>query len=257
MAKYDLVVNGFNLNGLNRQVDEFTGSALLPGRRDMPVGREGMHGLVGKLGLYEAPMFTIGMWFDHPTLEACQEDLRQVLGVLASRKLLRVVWHGPQGDREAMCEVVGEVVPNIQWGSGFARLRVILRNPGVFWRGLGAVSQTKAVFGAREATMISDMSTAPVWDSVVKIRGPLSNWRFDVSGYSWFSGPNLSANQELVVDNSKLTAKIGNTSVIGQMRYSGALPRFVDIWPGDTVLVSGTPGAGASWTVGGKPAYIG
>lgn len=266
MALYDVTANGVALNSDYSGVDVFTARRAFPGRRQYEVVAPGQHGVTALPGAFEPRPFTIGMWIDGgapgsvlTTAELEYQIGRLIRPFLAQEVKITYVRPDPSSPagitQEAICRVVGSVEPEIDTHARTARLTIPLEATKSFWRGPNSVTITRNTF----ATWFDAIPTeAPIVDAVFEVTGPISNPLVESQHGSWFRyNGTLGAGQTLIVDNAKQTAKIGAVSVVTQMSYGGSRPRFIDLYAGEQVRVSGGgTTADSSWKATAKPAYF-
>ncbi|WP_026119794.1 hypothetical protein [Nocardiopsis ganjiahuensis] len=194
----------------------------LPAVRSVEVRLPGRAGDVPVLGLdHEATSLGLTLNVtdrDHqgrrggfPGLEGNLEALTGLFGT--RHRLLDLRYHvDARTTRRADAEVISSAEPEVDVASARARLTVLVRIPGVYWRGtdLSTWQARLLTDPPEEGTVVSWLSgsTAPITDAQVEIHGRVDRPTVvDVATGGGFTWPGaLSPNQGLAVDCAAMRA---------------------------------------------------
>ncbi|WP_052684572.1 hypothetical protein [Lentzea aerocolonigenes] len=127
-------------------------------------------------------------------LDANLQALYALFGV--RHRLLDVRYRAAPGIGEVAAEaaVISASEPQVWIGAARARLAVVLRVPGVYWRDSTASAWTTRTIGAVQRVEILDGATAPVVDAVLRITGPMTDLRItDTATGGWVGYPGALA----------------------------------------------------------------
>lgn len=209
------------------------------------------------------------------TLEAAVNNL---VGAFARPGEVMVTRISEGQTTRAACRLVSMSEPDGLFIAQVATMTVVLRVPGVFFRGEPIISApySLAVDRLVDIPTLSG-STAPITDSVLRVRGPLDRVSAtDPStrtGISW-SG-DLAADQYLYLNTDALTARrttaanaweVGGEPVSGAVDYPVAGP--LQIWPALTTAgplvrpcqlqlsASGPRTTATEFTIRGRRAFL-
>jgi hypothetical protein len=138
-------------------------------------------------------------------------NLRALYALFGTRhRLLEVRYRAAPGEPElaAAAKVVTASEPTVWTGAARARLAVVLRVPGVFWRDAEPGDWSTTTLDAPVRVSTLDGSTAPVLDAILRITGTVTGLRVtDVETGGWlsFSG-SLAAGRQLRVHCGRMDA---------------------------------------------------
>lgn len=112
------------------------------------------------------------------------------------------------GEVAAEATVTAASEPDVWTGVARARLAVVLRVPGVFWRDTAPAEWSTRTLGAPVRVSPLDDSTAPVLDAVLRVTGPVTGLRVTdtvTGGWLSYSG-SLAAGRQLRVHCGRMDA---------------------------------------------------
>jgi hypothetical protein len=137
-------------------------------------------------------------------------NLRSLYGLFGVRHRLLDVRYSPAVDvpeLAADAKVVTASEPTVWSGAARARLAVVLRIPGVFWRDPVPADWSTSTLSAPVRVVTLDGATAPVLDAILRITGPVTGLRVtDVETGGWLSYPQLAAGRQLRVHCGRMDA---------------------------------------------------
>ncbi|WP_091456952.1 hypothetical protein [Actinokineospora iranica] len=138
-------------------------------------------------------------------------NLQALYGLFGVRhRLLDVRYIPALGAAEVGAEatVTAASEPQVWMGAARARLAVVLRVPGVFWRDVSPSTWSTRTLGAPVRVSALDGSTAPVLDAVLRVTGPVTGLRItDTVTGGWLSYPvTLPAGRALRVHCGRMDA---------------------------------------------------
>jgi hypothetical protein len=138
-------------------------------------------------------------------------NLAALYGLFGVRhRMLDVRYRAAPGRAEVAAEatVTTASEPTVWTGAARARLAVVLRVPGVFWRDTTPADWSTNTLGAPVRVSTLDGATAPVLDAVLRVTGPVTGLRVtDVVTGGWLSYPGtLAAGRQLRVHCGRMDA---------------------------------------------------
>ncbi|MCP3799738.1 hypothetical protein NLX83_10760 [Allokutzneria sp. A3M-2-11 16] len=191
----------------------------LPGVRTAAVsvpGRPGELPLVGEDVEATTIGLTLGITGVNPAgvdqgAEGLELNMRALYALLGVRHRLLDVRYSPAAgvpDLRAEAKVVTASEPQVWLGAARARLAVVLRVPGVFWRDVAPSTWSTTTLGAPVRVATLDGSTAPVLDAVLRITGPVTGLRVtDIATGGWVGYPGaLATGRQLRVHCGRMDA---------------------------------------------------
>jgi hypothetical protein len=184
-------------------------SVSVPGRPgELPTVREGFETTTVGLTLAVTGMTPEGIDQGAAGLE---DNLRALYGVFGTRhRLLDVRYTPAAGTLElaADAKAVTASEPTVWTGAARARLTVVLRIPGVFWRDPAPVDWSTSTLGAPVRVSTLDGSSAPVLDAILRITGPVTGLRItDIETDGWLAYPgSLAAGRQLRMHCGRMDA---------------------------------------------------
>ncbi|GGM65236.1 hypothetical protein GCM10012275_39750 [Longimycelium tulufanense] len=124
-------------------------------------------------------------------------NLAALYGLFGVRHRLLDVRYTPapeMAELQAEATVVAAAEPTVWMGAARARLPVVLRIPGVYWREVAPSTWSTRTLGAPVRVTAFDGSTAPVLDAILRITGPVTDLRItDMATGGWVSYPGTLA----------------------------------------------------------------
>ncbi|WP_424183858.1 hypothetical protein ACOBQX_18025 [Actinokineospora sp. G85] len=141
-------------------------------------------------------------------------NLAALYGVFGVRhRLLDVRFTPAPGVAEVAAEatVTAASEPQVWIGAARARLAVVLRIPGAYWRDVAPSTWSTTTLGVPVRVSTLDGSSAPVLDAVLRITGPVTGLRItDTATGGWVSYPlTLAAGRALRVHCGRMDAHEG------------------------------------------------
>ncbi|MEU4444902.1 hypothetical protein AB0K14_03185 [Actinosynnema sp. NPDC050801] len=138
-------------------------------------------------------------------------NLAALYGLFGVRhRLLDVRYSPAPGAAEVAAEatVTAASEPQVWIGAARARLAVVLRIPGAYWRDPAPSTWSTTTLGAPVRVNILDGSSAPVLDAVLRITGPVTGLRItDTVTGGWVSHPGtLPAGRALRIHCGRMDA---------------------------------------------------
>jgi hypothetical protein len=138
-------------------------------------------------------------------------NLAALYGVFGVRHRMLDVRYTPAPDvpevaAEATVATASE--PTVWTGAARARLAVVLRVPGAYWRDLAAADWATRTLGIPVRVSTLDGATAPVLDAVLRITGPITGLRvIDTATGGWLSYPGaITTGRQLRVHCGRMDA---------------------------------------------------
>ncbi|GAA3890611.1 hypothetical protein GCM10022243_64360 [Saccharothrix violaceirubra] len=216
----------------------------LPGARAASVvipGRPGELPLVGADVEATTIGLTLGITGASPTgidqgAAGLDANLAALYGLFGVRHRMLELRYRPAptvAEVAAEATVTAASEPQMWVGAARARLAVIARIPGAFWRDVAARVWSTPEPGFPERVTTLDGSTAPVSDTVWRITGPISDLRIaDSLTDSWVSYPGtLDAGRQLRIHCGRLDAHEA-ASIAWDGTSAGATGRITNGGPG-------------------------
>lgn len=145
----------------------------------------------------------------------------------------------------AEAKVIAASEPQVWTGAARARLPVVLRVPGVFWRDVEPLVWSTNQVGVPQRVAALDGSTAPAVDSVWRITGPITDLRLsDAMTGGWVSYPGtLAAGRQLRIHCGRMDAH-ESVAIAWDGTAANATGRVVTGGPGSAFrFLALTPGA--------------
>ncbi|GAB3459244.1 hypothetical protein [Actinophytocola sediminis] len=138
-------------------------------------------------------------------------NLRSLYGLFGTRHRLLDVRYSPAvgvPELAADAKVVTASEPTVWTGAAHARLAVVLRIPGVFWRDPVPADWSTTTLAAPARVSMLDGATAPVLDAILRVTGPVTGLRVtDVETGGRLSYPDtLAAGRQLRVHCGRMDA---------------------------------------------------
>ncbi|MFI6886751.1 hypothetical protein [Streptosporangium canum] len=194
----------------------------LPGVRSVQVTVPGRAGELPIVGL-DHDTTTLGLTFGltgatpagadggFEQLERNLEALAALVGV--QYRLMSLKYQAGSVVRVAEVAFTSASEPDVNVGAARARVSVLMRVPGVYWRGEVETTWTGAANSASQIVTPLAGSTGPITDSVIRWTGPAVNPRLtDVAtGGSIIRPGGLLAGQRLLLDCATMRAAVVST----------------------------------------------
>jgi hypothetical protein len=191
----------------------------LPGVRAASVsvpGRPGELPLVGEDVEATTVGLTVGITGVSPTgvdqgATGLELNMRALYALVGVRHRLLDVRYTPAADVPALvaeAKVVAASEPQVWLGAARARLSVVLRIPGAYWRDVAPAEWSTSTLGAPVRVSTLDGATAPVLDAVLRVTGPATDLRVtDTATGGWvaYLGA-LAAGRQLRVHCGRMDA---------------------------------------------------
>lgn len=138
-------------------------------------------------------------------------NLRSLYGLFGVRHRLLDLRYVPAvgvPELAAAAKVVTASEPTVWTGAARARLAVMLRIPGVFWRDTVPADWSTTTLAAPVRVASLDGATAPVLDAVLRVTGPMTGLRVtDTETGGWVSYPGtVAAGRQLRVHCGRMDA---------------------------------------------------
>lgn len=257
MALYDVWIDGWSMSNprLGYAVDGFEGRRAVATPRVIEETGQGP-GLKVIPGAPDPFPVVLSMWIDgKDSANRFESNLDYVMRALQHRRgqNLNVEWEDVTGKRRsAECRLLRPPTPEISHTTNFARLEIPLENVSGAWRGPSLSGSTK--IGGTISPQ--GASTATIWDAQIEITGPVKNPRVQSGGgFVQFIG-DVPAKKKLALRSYPASAVLDGKPVVRNLRYAGSDSRLFDIYPGETVKVTGSgAGTGSGWKMTYRPAY--
>lgn len=257
-----LEVNGVVLNTLAKNIESISGRLRVASLRTENITLPGRHGtLRTRSKVYDEGEIVLPMWVrgtnDDGLVAAdttSRKEFYRNVDVLTQLfrpgdGLLSVVHTLPDGSQRRIFAECTEAIDFSVSGGGYplGKFSVALRVPGVFWEDL---EEQEINLSVGHSGIISQLegTTAPIEDSILILRGPLTSTRIESlvddmprSTPEWVNyASQVSAGQTLTIDcaNWELLGGGGHTANYSALSHSGG-SRWLTLVPGRVLTAPG------------------